>query len=62
MSFRRTIAFASIIWASSIFLPRRYPAGILYFASFTLPDFLNYLLAADALSANLLIHRVLEMP
>jgi peptidoglycan biosynthesis protein MviN/MurJ (putative lipid II flippase) len=27
-----------------------YPAGSLYFASFTFPDFLNYLLAAGALS------------
>ena len=61
----RTIAFASIIWASSIFLSR--VIGLvreqiigrtlgatrqadLYFASFTLPDFLNYLLAAGALS------------
>lgn len=61
----RTIAFASVIWASSIFLSR--VTGLvreqiigrtlgasrqadLYFASFTLPDFLNYLLAAGALS------------
>ena len=61
----RTIAFASIIWAGSIFLSR--VIGLLreqiigrtlgasrqadlYFASFTLPDFLNYLLAAGALS------------
>jgi putative peptidoglycan lipid II flippase len=65
MSSKRTIAFASIIWASSIFLSR--VIGLvreqiigrtlgatrqadLYFASFTLPDFLNYLLAAGALS------------
>jgi putative peptidoglycan lipid II flippase len=65
MSSSRTIAFASIIWASSIFLSR--VIGLvreqtigrtlgatrqadLYFASFTLPDFLNYLLAAGALS------------
>src|ERR1700741_3630133 len=61
----RTIAFASIVWAGSIFLSR--VMGLvreqvigrtlgasrqtdLYFASFTLPDFLNYLLAAGALS------------
>jgi putative peptidoglycan lipid II flippase len=65
MSSSRAIAFASIIWASSIFLSR--VIGLvreqiigrtlgatrladLYFASFTLPDFLNYLLAAGALS------------
>jgi putative peptidoglycan lipid II flippase len=65
MSSSRTIAFASVIWASSIFLSR--VIGLvreqiigrtlgatrqadLYFASFTLPDFLNYLLAAGALS------------
>jgi putative peptidoglycan lipid II flippase len=65
MSSNRTIAFASMIWASSIFLSR--VIGLireqiigrtlgatrqadLYFASFTLPDFLNYLLAAGALS------------
>jgi peptidoglycan biosynthesis protein MviN/MurJ (putative lipid II flippase) len=61
----RTIAFASIIWASSIFLSRiigllreqiigrtlgATRLADLYFASFTLPDFLNYLLAAGALS------------
>ena len=61
----RTIAFASIIWAGSIFPSRvigflreqiiRRTLGAsrqagLYFASFTLPDFLNYLLAAGALS------------
>jgi putative peptidoglycan lipid II flippase len=61
----RTIAFASIIWASSIFLSRiigllreqiigralgATRQADLYFASFTLPDFLNYLLAAGALS------------
>jgi putative peptidoglycan lipid II flippase len=64
-SSRRTIAFASIIWASSILLSRIMglvreqiigrTLGVtrqadLYFASFTLPDFLNYLLAAGALS------------
>src|ERR1043166_5778765 len=65
MSSSRTIALASLIWASSIFLSR--VIGLvreqiigralgatrqadLYFASFTLPDFLNYLLAAGALS------------
>ena len=65
MSSSRTIAFASIIWASSIFLSRiigllreqiigrslgATREADLYFASFTLPDFLNYLLAAGALS------------
>jgi putative peptidoglycan lipid II flippase len=64
-SSRRTIAFASIIWASSILLSRimglvreqiigrtlgATRQADLYFASFTLPDFLNYLLAAGALS------------
>lgn len=61
----RPIAFATVVWASSIFLSR--VMGLvreqiigrtlgasrqadLYFASFTLPDFLNYLLAAGALS------------
>jgi putative peptidoglycan lipid II flippase len=61
----RTIRIASAIWASSIFrsrimgLVREQIIGRtlgasrqadLYFASFTLPDFLNYLLAAGALS------------
>ena len=61
----RTIGIASIIWASSIFLSRimgllreqiigrtlgASREADLYFASFTLPDFLNYLLAAGALS------------
>jgi peptidoglycan biosynthesis protein MviN/MurJ (putative lipid II flippase) len=61
----RTIGIASIIWGSSIFLSRIMglvreqiigrTLGVtrqadLYFASFTLPDFLNYLLAAGALS------------
>jgi putative peptidoglycan lipid II flippase len=61
----RTIAFASIIWASSIFFSRiigllreqiigrtlgATRQADLYFASFSLPDFLNYLLAARALS------------
>jgi putative peptidoglycan lipid II flippase len=64
-SSNRTIAFASFIWASSIFLSRilglvreqiigralgATRQADLYFASFTLPDFLNYLLAAGALS------------
>ena len=64
-SSRRTIAFASIIWASSILFSRimglvreqiigrtlgATRQADLYFASFTLPDFLNYLLAAGALS------------
>jgi len=61
----RTVGIASLIWASSIFfsrivgLVREQVIGRtlgasrqadLYFASFTLPDFLNYLLAAGALS------------
>ncbi|UFX44460.1 murein biosynthesis integral membrane protein MurJ [Bradyrhizobium sp. 41S5] len=61
----RVIGIASIIWASSIFLSRvmglvreqiigrtlgASRMADLYFASFTLPDFLNYLLAAGALS------------
>lgn len=61
----RTVRIASAIWASSIFLSRimglvreqviGHTLGAsrqtdLYFASFTLPDFLNYLLAAGALS------------
>ena len=61
----RVIGIASIIWASSIFLSRimgllreqvigrtlgASREADLYFASFTLPDFLNYLLAAGALS------------
>ncbi|UGA41471.1 murein biosynthesis integral membrane protein MurJ [Bradyrhizobium quebecense] len=61
----RVIGIASIIWASSIFLSRvmglvreqiigrtlgASRVADLYFASFTLPDFLNYLLAAGALS------------
>jgi putative peptidoglycan lipid II flippase len=61
----RVIGIASIIWASSIFLSRvmglfreqiigrtlgASRTADLYFASFTLPDFLNYLLAAGALS------------
>ena len=61
----RTIGIASAIWAGSIFLSRimglvreqiigrTLGAGRqadIYFASFTLPDFLNYLLAAGALS------------
>jgi putative peptidoglycan lipid II flippase len=61
----RTIGIASIIWGSSIFLSRimglvreqiigrtlgATRQADLYFASFTLPDFLNYLLAAGALS------------
>ena len=61
----RTIGIASIIWAASIFLSRimgllreqiigrtlgASREADLYFASFTLPDFLNYLLAAGALS------------
>jgi putative peptidoglycan lipid II flippase len=60
-----TIGIASAIWASSIFLSRimgllreqiigrtlgASREADLYFASFTLPDFLNYLLAAGALS------------
>jgi putative peptidoglycan lipid II flippase len=61
----RTIGLASVIWASSIFLSRiaglvreqmigrtlgASHEADLYFASFTIPDFLNYLLAAGALS------------
>ena len=61
----RTIGIASVIWGGSIFdsrimgLVREQVIGRtlgasrqadLYFASFTLPDFLNYLLAAGALS------------
>ena len=61
----RTIVIASVIWAGSIFLSRvmgllreqiigrtlgASRQADLYFASFTLPDFLNYLLAAGALS------------
>jgi putative peptidoglycan lipid II flippase len=61
----RTIGIASIIWGSSIFFSRimglmreqiigrtlgATRQADLYFASFTLPDFLNYLLAAGALS------------
>jgi putative peptidoglycan lipid II flippase len=61
----RVIGIASIIWASSIFLSRvmglireqiigrtlgASRTADVYFASFTLPDFLNYLLAAGALS------------
>jgi putative peptidoglycan lipid II flippase len=59
------IGIASAVWASSIFLSRvmgllreqvigrtlgATREADLYFASFTLPDFLNYLLAAGALS------------
>ena len=61
----RTVGIASAIWAVSIFLSRimglvreqiigrtlgASRQADLYFASFTLPDFLNYLLAAGALS------------
>ena len=61
----RTIGIASVIWASSILVSRimglvreqiigrtlgASRQADLYFASFTLPDFLNYLLAAGALS------------
>ncbi len=61
----RAIGMASVIWAISIFLSRvmglireqiigrtlgASREADLYFASFTLPDFLNYLLAAGALS------------
>ncbi len=61
----RAVRIASAIWAGSIFLSRimglvreqviGHTLGAsrqtdLYFASFTLPDFLNYLLAAGALS------------
>ena len=60
----RTIGIASAIWGVSIFLSRimglvreqiigrtlgASREADLYFASFTLPDFLNYLLAAGAL-------------
>src|SRR5690242_7667682 len=59
------IGVATLIWAASIFLSRviglvreqiigrtlgASREADLYFASFTLPDFLNYLLAAGALS------------
>jgi len=65
ISQRQTIGIASAIWASSILLSRimglvreqiigrtlgASRQADLYFASFTLPDFLNYLLAAGALS------------
>ncbi len=61
----RTIGIASALWGGSIFLSRiiglareqvigrtlgASRQADLYFASFTLPDFLNYLLAAGALS------------
>ncbi len=61
----RVIGIATVIWAGSIFLSRvmglireqiigrtlgASRQADLYFASFTLPDFLNYLLAAGALS------------
>ena len=61
----RVVLLASAIWAGSIFLSRiiglvreqiigrtlgASRQADLYFASFTLPDFLNYLLAAGALS------------
>jgi putative peptidoglycan lipid II flippase len=61
----RIVGIASVIWAASIFLSRvmglvreqiigrtlgASRQADLYFASFTLPDFLNYLLAAGALS------------
>ncbi|MGY3534463.1 murein biosynthesis integral membrane protein MurJ [Bradyrhizobium sp. USDA 4452] len=61
----RVIGIASLLWAASIFLSRvmglireqiigrtlgASRQADLYFASFTLPDFLNYLLAAGALS------------
>lgn len=61
----RIVGIASVIWATSIFLSRLLGLvreqivgrtlgatreADLYFASFTLPDFLNYLLAAGALS------------
>jgi putative peptidoglycan lipid II flippase len=57
----RVVGIASLIWAGSIFLSRviglvreqiigrtlgASRAADVYFASFTLPDFLNYLLAA----------------
>ena len=59
------VGVASMIWAASIFLSRimgllreqvvgrtlgASREADVYFASFTLPDFLNYLLAAGALS------------
>jgi len=61
----RAVVIASVIWAASIFMSRvlglvreqivgrtlgASRQADLYFASFTLPDFLNYLLAAGALS------------
>lgn len=61
----RTVGVASLIWGVSIFLSRimglvreqiigrtlgASRQADLYFASFTLPDFLNYMLAAGALS------------
>src|SRR5512142_1666105 len=61
----RIIGIASLLWGASIFLSRimglvreqiigrtlgASRQADLYFASFTLPDFLNYLLAAGALS------------
>jgi putative peptidoglycan lipid II flippase len=61
----RTVGIATAIWGTSIFLSRimglvreqiigrtlgASREADLYFASFTLPDFLNYLLAAGALS------------
>src|SRR5271170_5334870 len=61
----RTIGIATAIWGTSVFLSRimglvreqiigrtlgASREADLYFASFTLPDFLNYLLAAGALS------------
>src|SRR5512139_799539 len=61
----RTVGVASAIWAASIFASRLMGLlreqiigrtlgasreADLYFASFTLPDFLNYLLGAGALS------------
>ncbi len=64
-SHARVVGIASAIWAGSIFLSRLMGLvreqiigrtlgasrqADLYFASFTLPDFLNYLLAAGALS------------
>jgi putative peptidoglycan lipid II flippase len=64
-SHARTVGIASAIWAGSILLSRvmglvreqiigrtlgASRQADLYFASFTLPDFLNYLLAAGALS------------
>jgi hypothetical protein len=63
----RTVRIASAIWAGSIFLSRimglvreqviGHTLGAsrqtyLYFASFTLPDFLNYLLAAGTRQAQ----------